>query len=59
MNDILTIHEVRRRLDRALQIAETVNTKFLDGKPQDPKDLKEFYDLMRTVCSAKWTNTLL
>ena len=58
-NDILTIHEVRRRLDRSLELAEKINKDYLDKGEIDTFDIRSLYEYLRIVNSAKWTNQLL
>ena len=57
--EILTIHEVRRRLDRSLELAEKLNKDFLENGSVDTYDLRSIYEYLRVVNSAKWTNQIL
>lgn len=56
---ILTIHEVRRRLDRAQKIVEKMTNQYLDNKNIDAYDLRSLYEYLDIVNSSKWTNQLL
>lgn len=56
---ILTIHEVRRKLDRCEQLVINITNQYLDKKQIDSYDLRSLYEYLEIVNHSKWTNQIL
>ena len=61
MDKILTIHEVRRKIDYVYDVLETVNVHIhdnsLDGLDYD--NLRKAWEECRKLKCSNWTNQLL
>lgn len=56
MDNVLTIHEVRKDLEKAQEFAEKINKAYIDGKNLESYDIRSVFELLRYVNDSKWTN---
>ena len=56
MDKVLTIHEVRKDLEKAQEFAEKINKSYIDGKNLESYDVRSVYELLRNVNASRWTN---
>ena len=61
MNDILTIHDVRRNIDNIYDYLELANCHILDNSLDmyDIENMRKAYELCRILKVSRWTNTVL